>query len=72
MIPSRSTRDLSEGVVGEIAVAKEAIAPGQLGRVELRGATWTAKNTGDELLRPQKRARVESMSGLTVLVRPEI
>ena len=71
-IPGRSTPDLSEGVVGEFAVAKEAIAPGHLGRVELRGATWTAKNTGDEPLRPGKRARVESMSGLTVIVRPEI
>ncbi len=68
--PLRSTH-IREGVIGELAVAKEAIAPGQLGRVELRGSNWTAKNTGNELLRPKRRARVESMSGLTMLVRPE-
>ena len=71
MIQGRSTPELSEGVVGEFAVVVEAIEPGQLGRVELRGTTWTAKNTGDEILHPEMRARVESMSGLTVLVRKE-
>ncbi len=69
--PLRSTPILREGVIGELAVVKEVIAPGQLGRVELRGSTWTAKNTGDEPLRPKTRARVESVSGLTIRVRPE-
>ena len=67
--PGPSDRD--EGVIGEIALAEEAIEPGSRGRVSLRGTTWTAENAGDTPLRPQGRARVMSVSGLTLSVWPE-
>ena len=63
--------DREEGVVGEVAIAEEAIEAGGVGRVELRGTVWTARNTGSETLPVGARARVESVSGVTVLVRPE-
>ena len=63
--------DVEEGVVGDFAIAEEEIAPGALGRVQLRGATWTARNTGGRALRAEGRARVVSAEGLQVKVRPE-
>ena len=34
--------EVSQGTVGEVAIAREAIAPGGRGRVELRGTLWDA------------------------------
>jgi membrane protein implicated in regulation of membrane protease activity len=64
-------RDREEGVTGEVAIAQEAIEAGGVGRVELRGTVWTARNEGSEMLTVGARARVESMSGLTLQVRAE-
>ncbi len=33
-------------MVGEFAIALELLAVGEIGKVELRGTTWTAKNVG--------------------------
>lgn len=57
-------------LVGEVAVAREALAPGATGRIELRGATWSCRNAGDALA-PGDRARVERVEGLTLHVRRE-
>ena len=63
--------DRPEGVVGEFAVAEEAIASGAAGRVTLRGSSWTATNASDGELAAGARARVLSAEGLTLTVRPE-
>ena len=61
--------DRGEGVVGEIGIVESDIEAGETGRIELRGTTWTARNIGDGVLRQNARARVDSVSGLTVDVR---
>jgi len=58
-------------LVGEIAVAREALAAGATGRIELRGTTWSARNAGEAALAPGDRARVERVEGLTLHVRRE-
>jgi membrane protein implicated in regulation of membrane protease activity len=58
-------------LVGEIAVAREALAAGASGQIELRGTTWSARNAGDVALVPGDRARVERVEGLTLHVRRE-
>jgi membrane protein implicated in regulation of membrane protease activity len=63
--------DRSEGVVGELVVAKRAIESGGRGRVALRGATWAAVNAGDATLEKRGFARVMSVEGLTLTVWPE-
>ncbi len=65
------TPELAEGVVGDFAIAEEEIAPGAIGRVQLRGSTWTARNTGTTTLLAEGRARVVAAEGLQVKVRPE-
>jgi len=64
-----SARAVPDGMLGEIAVVKEGLAPGSVGRAELRGTVWTARNLGSERIEAGERARVESAEGLTLGLR---
>jgi membrane protein implicated in regulation of membrane protease activity len=65
-IPSRG-----EGAEGEIAQVGEAIAPGAVGSVTLRGATWAARNVGEHPVAAGSRVVVVESAGLTLSVRAE-
>lgn len=58
-------------LVGEVGTAKELLAPGSVGRVELRGSLWSARNGDGEGLEPGTRVRVERVDGLLLHVRRE-
>ncbi|HUL75458.1 MAG TPA: NfeD family protein [Vicinamibacterales bacterium] len=58
-------------IVGEVGVAAEDLAPGTVGRVELRGTAWSARNTTNATLARGARCRVIRVDGLTVDVEPE-
>jgi membrane protein implicated in regulation of membrane protease activity len=60
-----------ETIVGESAVAQAEIAPGALGRAELRGTSWSARNVGAEPIAAGARARVVRVEGLVIDVRRE-
>lgn len=64
-------RDL-DSLTGEATVVQEPMAPGALGRVEMRGSVWSAKNVGSSLLEVGQRCRVERTEGLTLWVRGEV
>jgi inner membrane protein len=51
------------------AIVLADIAPGAIGKVELRGANWTARNTGGVPLVRGQRCTVERIDGLTLWVR---
>ena len=53
-----------ETIVGEIAIAQDALEPGAIGRAELRGAIWSARNVGNSALAPGQRAQVVRTQGL--------
>jgi inner membrane protein len=53
-------------IVGEIGIVGEDLAPGRVGRVELRGTSWTARNKGPVVLARGVRCRVIGVDGLTV------
>ena len=55
-----------DSLVGDIAFPAEAIAPGAVGRVVLRGTSWDARNEGDTPLGANQRCRVTRVSGLQV------
>jgi inner membrane protein len=61
----------TDGVVGEVGVTKEAIAPKKLGKVELRGTNWSAKNVSEQEIPAGHRCSVTGMEGLTLLVQFE-
>lgn len=60
-----------DALVGEIATTVEPIALGAIGRVELRGTTWTARNADRADLPAGRRCRVEQVDGLLLLIRAE-
>ena len=56
----------------EIAVATEPIAAGATGQAELRGSTWSARNTGEMNLCVGDRCRVERVDGLVLSIRKNL
>ena len=54
---------------GEIAIPMEDLAPGAVGRAELRGTSWNAENTDTRPLAKGQRCRVARVQGLTLLIR---
>ena len=67
----RSDTEVGQGTVGELAVAREPIAPGARGQVELRGSVWEARNTGIAPIARGESARVERVEGLVLDLRRE-
>lgn len=63
--------DTIDTLVGEIAVPRERILPGQVGRVELRGSLWSARNDTAAQIEAGQRCRVTRVDGLLVGVQPE-
>ncbi|MGE0042997.1 MAG: NfeD family protein [Vicinamibacterales bacterium] len=57
--------------VGSVAIAAEAIAPGKVGRAEVRGTQWTARNDGAEPIATGQRCRVVRMDVLELGITPE-
>jgi len=58
-------------VVGETATPLEDLAPNGVGKAELRGTTWTARNAGSESLLKGQRTRVTRVEGLTIWIAAE-
>jgi len=70
--PSRpSDVRVDDTLVGDAGRALEPLAPGSMGRVELRGSPWSARNAGAEAIASGERVRVERVEGLTLVVRRE-
>ena len=60
-----------DSMMGEIAIPVETLAVGAIGKVELRGTTWSAKNTGLTPLNKGQRSKVTGMDGLTLQISGE-
>jgi hypothetical protein len=63
--------DQVDSLVGELATPRERIVPGAVGRVELRGTLWSARNDSPSSIEPGLRCRVIRVDGLLLFVRPE-
>ena len=60
-----------DSLVGETAVALDTMAPGAIGRAELRGSVWTARNHAAVPLTQGQRCTVVSVDRLTIFIEPE-
>jgi membrane protein implicated in regulation of membrane protease activity len=58
-----------DNLTEDVAVALEPIAPGEIGRAELRGSPWQARNDGPAPIAPGQRCRVERIEGLMLHLR---
>ena len=69
MNPTDAAAAEVDSLAGEQALLFGDIAPGAEGRVELRGAPWTARNVGDALLKAGQKCTVDRVDGLKLYVR---
>jgi inner membrane protein len=60
-----------DSISNEAAVTLEKIAVNAIGKAELRGAPWNARNVDQRDLEAGERCRVQQMDGLTLLIRAE-
>jgi len=58
-------------MIGESAVLLDDLPPGQTGKSELRGTTWSTRNDSSSPLAKGQRAIVTKVDGLMLWVRPE-
>ena len=58
-----------DSLVGEIATAVDEIPAQGMGKVILRGSPWNARNARPEAIGKEARVRVESVEGITLVVR---
>ena len=60
-----------DSMVGEMATVLEPLAPRALGKVEVRGSTWTARNAGENKLEKNTIAKIVRVEGLTVWIQAD-
>jgi membrane protein implicated in regulation of membrane protease activity len=60
-----------DSLTGEVVSPLAPIAPGEVGRAELRGSTWSARNVAAAAVTAGQRCRVVAVHGLELDIRPE-
>jgi inner membrane protein len=60
-----------DSMVGEFATVLENLEAQRIGRVELHGTTWPARNAGTSTIGKGSQAKVIRVEGLTLWVQPE-
>jgi inner membrane protein len=60
-----------DALVGQVAVLLDDLPPGQLGKAELRGSSWNARNADQRALRRGERGKVTRVEGLTLWLQAE-
>jgi len=60
-----------DALVGQVAVLLDDLPSGEVGKAELRGTAWNARNEGERALRRGQRGRVTRVDGLTLWLQPE-
>ena len=60
-----------DSLIGGLAIVQERLLPGVVGKVEVRGSMWSARNSSNVTLDAGQRARVVTVDGLMLTVVPE-
>ena len=66
-----SGTDRVDNLIGETAIASEDIPSGGVGKAEMRGTVWSARNDGPTPLQKDTRCRVQRVDGLMLWLRAE-
>lgn len=62
------TLGLKDDFIGDELRIPEALPPGEVCRMEIRGSTWQVRNTGSTLIPAGGRARVTAVAGIGLQV----
>ncbi len=60
-----------DSLAGELAIPRDDIPPAGVGRAELRGTMWTARNHSPLMIARGQRCVVVSVDRLTISIEPE-
>ena len=60
-----------DSLVGEVAMPLDDIVPGAVGRAELRGTVWSARNASPLAIIRGQRCKVVQVAGLMIFLEPE-
>ena len=60
-----------DSMIGETAIPLEDIEPGAVGRAELRGTVWSARNRAGVTVRKGQRCTVAAVERLMIFLEPE-
>lgn len=71
MVRNRSGHVEERLTVGDRVVVASRLEPGETGRVEYRGSSWQARNSGEAPIEAGREAVIARVDGLTLHVRPE-
>src|SRR5205814_87834 len=71
IMPVRREGLAVDALVGEVAVPLEDLAPGAVGKAELRGSAWTARNVDARPLARGERSVVTQVDGLVLSLRAQ-
>jgi membrane protein implicated in regulation of membrane protease activity len=71
MVRNRSGHVEERLTVGDRVLVTTRLEPGQSGRVEYRGSSWNARNTGTTPIEPGREAVIAAVDGLTLHVTAE-
>lgn len=66
--PANTGKEI-DSMIGEVAVALDEIAADGVGKAELRGTAWSARNVGETPVTKGQRCKVVKLDGLTLWVR---
>lgn len=69
IMPVRREDLAVDSLLGEVAVPLQDMAPGAVGKAELRGTAWTAKNVDARPLARGERSIVAQVDGLVLSLR---
>jgi inner membrane protein len=69
--PGPAGSHVVDSLIGELAHPIEAIPAGAVGKVELRGSIWDARNGGSDSIAAGRRCRVQQVDGFLLTIAPE-
>ena len=69
---TRNSEETKTDLVGKQVHLLENIAPGQVGKGEIRGANWQVRNDGSGLLKKDERPVIARIDGLKLIVGEEV
>lgn len=70
-VRQRQPTGVVDSLEGDTAILLEDLAPGAVGKAELRGTSWSAQNADTQVLTQGLRCRVIRVEGLTLWVRAQ-
>jgi membrane protein implicated in regulation of membrane protease activity len=71
LVRNRSGHVEERLTVGDRVRLESRLEPGESGRVEYRGSSWTARNEGATAIEAGREAVIARIDGLTLHVKPE-